>query len=37
MPIIQELEALINRTGSYKDRELLERVLKILRQRNALL
>jgi hypothetical protein len=37
MTLIQELEDLIKRTGSHKDRQLLEKLLKILRQRNAVL
>jgi hypothetical protein len=33
MSLIQELEQLINRTGSYKDREILLKVLEQLKKR----
>lgn len=35
MSLIQELEQLISRTGSYKDRELLLRLLEELKKRNS--
>lgn len=34
MSLIQELEELIKRTGSYKDREILMKVLEELRKSN---
>jgi hypothetical protein len=35
MSLLQELELLIDRTGSYKDRELLVRVLNQLKKETA--
>ncbi len=35
MSLIQELEALIRRTGSYQDRELLKKVLEQLKKNNG--